>query len=406
MNRDISKYQSINKQDYEIVAGPDWPSYETFCQHNNIDNFVYDEIDQMLWNLKPFDHPTFCVLPFYGWEYPQNTPCCIIPGTPTKDQVEQIKSDMLNKKRPSSCQSCYDLEDCGIDSDRLLKNRTLDFYSNQDLQLLFDQAKQGNSSIVHYKIDTSNTCNSTCITCDGFYSTAWSHLKRKNGLNGHPSWSTKPEEIDTFVNYHTAKSIGFRGGEPFLSQANFYILEKLLEANNHTCFISFTTNGSTMLTDYQKNLLSKFKHVNFCFSIDGIGPVFEYLRYPLSWSTLLENVDYCKNNNIMASANYTISNINIYYHDQTVAWLDQNNISYLIHMVDEPLHFRAGALSKQIKNLVIQKQKDPRIQKFLSMSSNHDERDFLTFRQEISKQDRWKGINMQDYLPEFAKILG
>ena len=30
------------------------------------------------WHLKPFSNPAFCVLPFYGIEYPANTPCCLL----------------------------------------------------------------------------------------------------------------------------------------------------------------------------------------------------------------------------------------------------------------------------------------------------------------------------------------
>ena len=136
-------------------------------------------------------------------------------------------------------------------------------------------------------------------------------MERKNGITPNKSWNIKVRDLNNRIDYANAKSIGFRGGEPFLSKTNFDILEKLIEIGNTDCFINFTTNGSSDILDYQKNILRKFKNINFCFSIDGIGPVFEYMRYPLTWDKLEENLEYCRKNNILISASYTVSNLNI-----------------------------------------------------------------------------------------------
>jgi hypothetical protein len=42
----------------------------------------------------------------------------------------------------------------------------------------------------------------------------------------------------------------------------------------------------------------------------------------------------------------------------------------------------------------------------LKTHTTKDESDYELFKTEIAKQDRWKGICMQEYLPEFAKLLG
>ena len=402
MDRDLSIYDYVKKEEYDIVAGPDWPSFEEFKSHQNIQPFVYSEIDTMLWNLKPFSNPSFCVLPFYAIEYPE-TVCCRLPE---KYNLEQIKTDMLAGRRSPYCQQCWMTEDSGLKSDRIVKNETLDFYTDTDLQKLYDQCVAGENSTIHYKIDTSNVCNATCITCGSYESSAWAQLERKNNVKPEKSWTLKVDKFANIINYATAKSIGFRGGEPLLSDTNFEILEKLLEKNNSDCFISFTTNGSITPSTGQKKLLSRFKNVNFGFSLDGVGPVFEYLRYPLDWSSILENIDYCQNNNILVSVHHTISNLNVYYYSQSASWFKDNNINHICNFVQGPQWFKPTVLPKHVKDTIVNQQIAPEMDFLLKTHSAKDESNYEVFKTEIAKQDSWKGICMQDYLPELAKLLG
>ena len=147
MDREV-KYRFFSKKDYNIVAGPDWPSYEQFQLHYNVPDFVYKEVDEMLWHQPPFDDPAFCVLPFYGIEYPTKTPCCLL--APEHD-LDQVKNDMLAGIRTSACRHCWTNEDNNIKSDRLIKNETLSFYTNQDLIKIYNDAKNNLNKIVHYK---------------------------------------------------------------------------------------------------------------------------------------------------------------------------------------------------------------------------------------------------------------
>ncbi len=400
--RDLHNYNYITQSDYKLVAGPDWPSFEQFLLHQNVPDFVYDEIESMLAKQVAFNPKSFCIMPFYNWEYPLNTPCCLMsPG----HDLTQVRNKMLLDERPDSCAKCWKLEDQGIKSDRILKNESLAFYLDLDLQTLFDDCVQGRYDQIQYKIDTSNVCNSTCITCNSYSSSAWADLERKNNVVPKKYWVKKPADVDNQINYATAKLMLFRGGEPLLSGTNFYILEQLIKYNNTDCFIGFCTNGSIMLNDYQKKLISQFKKVNFCFSIDGVDKVFEYLRYPLKWNDILKNIDYCKNNNIEVSVSYTVSNLNVLYYDQTINWFEQNQIVWLTNLVYEPLHFRAETLPRNIKNYIIQKNPNLNTTSLLGVHSESCDLNFEKFKIEITKQDQWKKINMQDYLPELHNLL-
>jgi len=383
------------------VAGPDWPSFDCFQLHDNVSVSVYKEIDRMIRPVEGFSHPTFCVLPFYAMEYPNNTPCCLMSGV---EPLKGIQQQMLSEQRPKSCNKCWNLEDAGLKSDRLIKNETLDYFSNIDLEQLITRSQIGKNEIIHYKIDTSNTCNAACVTCGGGSSSTWNKLLQKNNLPAKKNWKILPDQTVDWINYSGAKSLSFRGGEPFLSDTNFYILEQLIEHNNTDCFVSFVTNGSFSLSRHQKEILSKFSNLNFCFSIDGIGPVFEYIRWPLKWADIETNISWCKTNNVKVSVSYTLSNMNLLYHATTTQWFDDHDINYLVNPVYSPSHFRPESLPAKIKQRLGQQHNSDAIGQWLAHSPSDDQL-FAKFQIEIAKQDRMKNISMRDYLPELAELV-
>lgn len=401
-------YDHVTQQDYDAISGPDWPTWPDWCQDQPVPKFVLEEVDAMLVQPVEFQHPSFCVLPFYAREFwagsaqgEEKTFCCLVPGNTNRESVKQA---MLAGRRPESCEACWRLEDQGLVSDRQIKNRGIDQVLLQDIQgMLAGQPQR--TGIHQYKIDGNNTCNGTCAVCDSTYSSAWAQLERTHGVTPRPAWRITPETLDHSVDYAQATTVGFRGGEPFLSDNTWHVLEGLLQANNTACVINFTTNGSIALTAEQRNLLARFDTVGFNFSIDGVGAVFEYVRYPLHWADLERNIDYCRSANHLITASYTISNLNILYHHETRQWFDHHRIPYSLNPVYHPSHFRPAALPRSVKDHIRQQQ-DPVTEWLLGTHTAQDDLDHAVFLQKISEQDTWKGIRMQDYLPELSKLLG
>jgi hypothetical protein len=398
-----SQYRSVTKDDYAAMAGPDWPSYKDFALGVAVEKFVADELDAMLGSIadKKSKLSNFCVLPFYGKEYPGNIHCCLLPK---HYDIEKIQRTMLNGDRSPECSKCWKLEDAGQLSDRQIKNFTLDYYTNTDITHLFDQAQSGTSCVSHYKISAGNYCNATCVTCGDDSSTAWGDLL-KSTKTVNPLIMLKQHSKNIEIEYATAQFIGFAGGESTMIRTHWDILESLVDANNTSCCISFTTNGSFDLNQRQKNLLSKFENVNFNFSIDGVGAVFEYLRYPVSWSKLNQNIDWARKQNYKISSTYTISNLNIYYHDQTVKWFADNDIRYLENPVYDPAHFAPQSLPESIKQKILQSSNLSLTQSVLSQHSSNDDNNYQECLKQIQFQDQLKNIHIQDYLPEFWELV-
>lgn len=331
----------------------------------------------------------FCVMPFYSIEYSKNntTPCCLILKN---SNIDKIKKEMLSGKRPSECQKCWNLENDSKISDRQLKNKAFDFYTNKDIKFIEEDCKNGNYSPQIVKLYTSNHCNSSCVTCSPSASTKWQQT-RKLPITKEIISESVLESID----WKNVKMLTFVGGEPLYEKKNLNILENLVEVGNNNCFIGFVTNGSVVLSKNQKEKLSKLKNLNICFSIDGIESKFEYLRFPLKWNTLVDNIKEYKKITNNISVSFTISNLNIMYYKETTKWFLDNNLNYNHNLVTNPKIFNIDVLPVEVKkNLPLVNDKN-----------NFNEQVFLDFVREIKLQDELKNIHIKNYMPEVWDII-
>lgn len=317
----------------------------------------------------------FCVLPWYGMYYLADStasPCCLLPsGTVTNKLQQSFKAN----KKPDECIKCWNNEKAGIKSKRQYSNEFLDYKLDIDLATLESNAYANNASVVTYQISASNLCNGACVTCSSAGSTAWAKYEKKMGIDPHKL--VKSDIIN--INYQTATSIIFTGGEPLFDPLVFDILQNLIREDNTDCFISFVTNGSVSLTNDHKKILNNFSDINFCISIDGTERVFEYLRFPLKWSKLLENLSYFRTITPNISVSYTISNISNLHKEDTIAWLKEQNLPYATNKVYDPGQFSADVLPGH--------------------------KLWQQFTQSIKMQDAAKGINIKDYVPNMYKLI-
>ena len=342
----------------------------------------------------------FCVLPFFGMDLPSGVRCCLLP--PDHD-IEQIRKEMLADERPDACSACWKLEDYGLTSDRQLKNAAADYYWDRDIRGIEDDCHNGMFYDNQYKIATNSTCNAACVSCNEKSSSHWAKI-----LGKKPTKKMSIQDLDSAIDYKKAISINFLGGESMLSKENFCVLERLLEANNKDCFIQFTTNGSIRLKNNQINLMRKFHNLNIGVSIDGVGSVFEYMRYPLQWSSIVDNIKIFRTITENVSVISTISNLNVMYLPQLLAWIGENNLKYHYVSVTQPSYFRPAALPVSVKQDIIERFEDVNDMRFFlgDTHTNQDDEDFEKMKAIVSHQDTIKKISIKDHLPEFCKLIG
>ena len=338
----------------------------------------------------------FCVLPFFSYENQpgsnDNIYCCrLSAGT----NIDDVRNSIKNQKKAPNCDTCWQLEDRGLPSERQIHNRAFDYYSNRDLELIEKDAIEHGFVTKIVKLNTSNLCNSTCMTCGPNASTAWAKLK-KIPIE-YQVMNTSKLELD----FTSIIQLSFIGGEPLLERQNFDVLERLIVMGNTDCFISIVTNSSIELNSKQLNILSKFKNLNICLSIDGVGPQFEYLRWPLKWAQLEHNLKQFKQIARHVSVSCMISNLNVFYYTELVEFFQLHNLPYLCKQIEYPNYFSPGNLTDEFKKQVLLRNQKyyHEVSGFLNFGRNNL---LDKFWKEIDQQDQLKGICIQDYLPELA----
>lgn len=338
----------------------------------------------------------FCVLPFYGVEISHNNPnniyCCRLPGG---TDIKQVQQSMIDQQRSPACNTCWKLEDRSLTSERQIHNVTFDFYLDRDLEKIEQDTIDQLTQPQIIKLGTSNLCNGTCVTCGSDASSAWAALENKSIKYNKIS----TEDIEK-INWADIKQLSFVGGEPLLEKLNFEILNRLIDSNNTNCFVSIVTNGSCALTASQFQMLEKFPNLNICLSIDGVGKRFEYMRYPLSWDLLCENLEKFKKITNNISVSVMISNVNVFYYSELIEFFNKHNLNYLCKQVEHPQYFSPSNLPDEFKQQVLDNNPQYRnqVESFLNMGT-YNSKLFKKSCEELQRQDALKNIKLFDYLP-------
>jgi hypothetical protein len=92
------------------------------------------------------------------------------------------------------------------------------------------------------------------------------------------------------ANIHNIEHVYFAGGEPMLIERHYEFLDKCISADAaKNIVIEYNTNMSTLPSKITK-LWTRFKQVRVGASVDGMGAVVEYQRYPVKWEKIHRNL--------------------------------------------------------------------------------------------------------------------
>lgn len=187
-----------------------------------------------------------------------------------------LKQDMLSGKRVDNCQACYKEEQSGIKS---LRQDSLDFFVPSDNSL---------KKLKQLEVSFNNVCNLACVMCSEEYSTKWQSEKIKHrglvarGITAHgfdyTSWDLSEVELLKII-----------GGEPMLSQDKF--IDLLNQFNLENLNIMVATNATELPNLKLKTLLERCKKVSYKVSIDGVGPINDWIRWPSKFSEIENNIE-------------------------------------------------------------------------------------------------------------------
>jgi hypothetical protein len=307
---------------------------------------------------------TYCPLIFHGVyvertrdEYYQLSPCCIATKDKVSNQpIDFIQNEHLNLirdlslsgQRAPQCQSCWTLEDIGGESKRQV---AIDYYRNNQIDQTPDVPK-----LISLEYNTLPICNAKCIICGPHFSSAWIHDARLLEFDSIETIIDIDKQQNQLTGLELAhiKNIYFNGGEPLLTNDHVSVLTQLQNINEVT--ISYNTNGSCYPTNDVLQLWSTAKEVTLSFSIDGINEQFEYIRNPLVWEQVSNNIIKLNNclPNLKINVAYTVGLHNIFGLRECIDWCSINIANFdvatqfHVHTVNGELDIKyAGAHLRQ-----------------------------------------------------------
>jgi MoaA/NifB/PqqE/SkfB family radical SAM enzyme len=324
--------------------------------------------------------------------------------------VKNIKQEFEQDRWPAGCERCRIEESNGIESKRQLDyTRWAEYYNSYDLN---------SNEFITTSIAFGNTCNLKCITCNPYSSSRWQ--KEYHDLHGknipHFKFYKKNFVKDFIAQAPNIVHLDIPGGEPFLSGIDeqksllsYYV--STAQANNIT--LHYTTNAQIFPDEEWWKLWAHFKEVDIQLSIDGVGKRYEYIRFPASWSTLVDTVSKYQRiqlPNFKLSVSHTVSAYNIFYLDEFFNWCYTIGLPRpWLGRVHTPQYMRPGVWSDIACRAIIdqlQTSQHPDVVIWATLMSAVNESEFFNeFKTKLKAHDQYRNINFKTTFPELANYI-
>jgi MoaA/NifB/PqqE/SkfB family radical SAM enzyme len=289
------------------------------------------------------DNKAMCIMPFIGaWQFPKlGSHCCHMPdiwGSQNDffgGKSQQIRQKILEGTRVAECRKCYELDDNGAQSDRVLWSyqwaSRLGIRSLQDLN--------SNTNIKFYHLNLDNQCNLLCRMCSPNSSSLIAKEYTKLKLYQPDKIKSTSRDFMRNVDISQLKEIVVSGGEPTINSKFLDFLESLIQTEHQNLNILISTNGVT-LTPRMKKIINQLPNLVFSVSIDGFDRVNHYIRWPANWNKLVKNINYFYKQNKLSHFNTTVSIYNIAQLHDLYTWIDHLDpkIACSMNFVGNPDH--------------------------------------------------------------------
>jgi MoaA/NifB/PqqE/SkfB family radical SAM enzyme len=367
---------------------------------------------------------SFCIFPFIELLADNNqTKVCCRSDTPitllsdivdfkTDLNYQKIRNNMLKGILvPEHCSPCYDLEQQGILSARM--QETVEWANRLNLSNIDDLDNLQHP--VYYEVRPDNTCNLQCRTCGPDSSNLIAQEYKK--INLITDYNKKHYLNFDFVKLENIKKLYVAGGEPTAMPEFYNFVEKCIQTKQTNFEFVVNTNG-TKLSDKFKKQLKEFSNFQFIISIDGLGELNHYIRWPSKWETIVDNVKYLKEQNYVVSFNTTVSIYNIFQLYDLLAFFDQEFSATLVHcQFATSTNDLFSALNFPDRNLILESlvrirelkcyRNDLLLQSFIDGVIMHYDKNFKldlenlkAFFEFNDKLDQSRNIKLADYIPE------
>ena len=293
--------------------------------------------------------------------------------------LKRIKDTMSGDKWPDECARCQQSE--------RVKGKSIRTNSIVRHKMLHPIRKD--YLIVGGVLD--NICNSACQSCNAGLSTKIGSLESKNypRVDNYNVFQKLP--LDRVI------ELDVNGGEPTASKNYKKVLGEL-PAN--TKIVRMNTNGSRMIKEIE-DVLKRNIMVIVTMSLDGIGSVHDYARWPIKWTDYKKTVDAYKDLQkkyklLQLDFWTTVSCLNIKILPDIINFAKNKNIPHDWAFLEKPSVLNVSYTNKFTDSV-----------KHMFPGQIAVDRDNTTELEAfIEKQDKLRNIDIRDYFnlgPNFSK---
>jgi MoaA/NifB/PqqE/SkfB family radical SAM enzyme len=395
-------------------------------------------------------HEKFCVLPWVSLEAsPIGTvrPCCLaedeivnnagdkfnlatadFASIQNSHYMRQLRQEFIDNKQPETCRKCWNEESAGRTSKRMhTLDRLKHVVGSEDWTV---DAKP----LLFLDLKLGNICNLKCRICGSWSSSTFAVEELAHDLSADSKKSFHyqmlkqgrwPRENTVFWeqiadSVDQLRYIEFTGGEPFMIQEHFDMLQRLVDQGvAHRIEIHYNTNG----THYPAGAIDIWRHfktVEIAFSIDDVEDRFEYQRSGATWTDVVRNLKLFKElrdryKNIQLQACCTVNVFNVMYLETVANWLARQNFDFVYwNMLHEAQHFSIGSLPEDVKFVAANRLRNARIpqdckkefDRIIDFMNQGVSLDGMLLKEEIHRVDHRRKENLSTVLPELARALG
>lgn len=362
-------------------------------------------------------------------------PCCQLKGAQGNmhqgDQIvstlsgarsQQLRQEFLEGRRPEGCTSCWTREAAIGESRRTWFEKKFAKAVPKDTVYTAADA----ASLLQVDLNLSNFCNLKCRMCGSWASHQWieddqalAQVSRDFKREGRPErlrlFETDLQQVrDLMPRLKSVRRIDFKGGEPMLAKAHPELLQLLIDNDLHKDLnLTYTSNG-TVLNPRVLELLPRFREVTVIFSIEAVGPLYQYIRGGrFEIADLAKNVArYDELSNVTLGFNVATQIYNVTRLRELWEYLFSLDLkhgsakdAFKYTMVNDPAYLSPFILPEPLRELALEKSAGieelaPIHQRLLR--AKFDGRLWEIFKRFTESLDQRRGESVFEVLPEFA----
>jgi len=308
-----------------------------------------------------------CVAPFSSLHISNDVrPCCVFEGSKIpnleKNQFqieelfnisnEKIRLEFLDKGQNisnySNCKRCSGLVDRQSDDHNKKASPEIDYIKNPTLTYLH--------------IQFNNKCNLACRMCDPAHSNMLFKEFNSVDSDGYIENLSRDSVLFRSIldNLHNIKHLWFSGGEPFLHDEVWEILELMYEKNlTKDLTLQVNTNGTVKLTQHRLDILNSCKQLEMHISMDGFEKYAEYIRTGVVWDRWVENIKEYKKIKHRLNIVITITVFNAHILDKMIELFEmREGFGLILNMVFSPYRLSVINMNQYAKDYLNEKYKD------------------------------------------------